>query len=61
MDIGSVLLPLWKLHLRRKLYGGCMDSSVGVVMEPSSIDKIYCYIILIIWGFKKKGKIVISE
>ncbi len=39
-----------KVALERKLYGGCMDSFVGVVIEPCGIDVLHIWIIL---GLKK--------
>ncbi len=39
-----------KVVLERKLYGGCMDSFVGVVIEPCGIDVLHH---LNYFGFKK--------
>ncbi len=39
-----------KVALERKLYGGCMDSFVGVVIEPCGIDVLHH---LNYFGFKK--------
>lgn len=42
MDIGRISpIAVVKVALERKLYGGCIDSFVGVVMEPCSIDVLH--------------------
>lgn len=63
MDIGSVLFAVVKVAFEKEalwwvhgLVRRCGNGTSG-----SSIDEIFCYIIQIILGFKKKGKIVISE
>lgn len=51
MDIVRISpIAVVKVALERKLYGGCMDSFVGVV-EPCSIDVLHH---LNYFGFKKK-------